>query len=205
MKKKIIYFILTVCISGFLSLPVTAATSSDTALIRLAVNEYKRGNYISCISHLRKATNYYVYNNPNASGFETLSSAENNAVAWYYLGASYMKIGLKKEALEAFDRVISLNQSPRLTSYAIQAKMCMDSSAPCKYYNLKDSEITALKANPSGFLTSYTSDKNPITEKDAETIEIERLIRGQYGNNIHPEAQDFINQQKAYRRKAEMN
>ncbi len=158
----------------------SAISAEDSNTIKGAIAEYKAGNYLGCISNLK----LYLEEDPT------------NVVAWYYLGNAYMKIAMKPEAHEAFDRVVQINSVPKLTSYSIQAKMCMENSVKCVYQNFTDEEIRELRANPSEFLTEYFAKMNSADDKSVDTVEIEKLINGMYGNNVHPEAQNFIIQQK---------
>ena len=43
------------------------------------------------------------------------------------------------------------------------------------------------------------------TEKDDDTVEIENLIKGNYPQNVHPQAQEFIRQEKTKMKQNEIN
>ncbi len=163
----------------------TAATTSGNDTIKAAIAKYKNKNFIGCISDLR----IYTTKEPSS------------AVAWYYLGNSYMNIAMKKDANIAFDKVIELNTVPLLTSYSIQAKLCMEKPIRCKYQKFTYDELVKLKANPESFIEEYLTPPPPVVveevPKDAGELEIERLIDGYYSNNIHPSARNFIIQEKA--------
>jgi tetratricopeptide (TPR) repeat protein len=128
----------------------------------------------------------------------------SNAVAWYYLGNAYMNIAMKQDAHNAYEKVIALNTVPKLTSYSIQAELCMENSAKCKYQDFTSDEIKKLKADPSGFLQAYFANMNATT-KDQNVVEIENLINGSYGQNIHPSALEFIRQEEAKMKQNEIN
>ena len=128
----------------------------------------------------------------------------SSAIAWYYLGNSYMNIAMKQEAHAAFEKVIALNTVPKLTSYSIQAQICMENPTKCNYQNFSTDEIKKLKADPTAFLEQYFANL-ANTGKDADTVEIEQLINGAYSQNIHPQAQEFIRQEKTKMKQNEIN
>ncbi len=187
MKKLIIFGIMLSLLSGIYMSTYSADDTTTTKLsaeekaqLQDAISKYKTKNYLGCISNLRQ----YVQKDPA------------NAVAWYYLGNSYMNVSLKQDAQYAFEQVIVLNTVPKLTSYAIQAKLCMEKTQKCKYYNLNKKEIAKLKENPSGFLKTYEAEKSK-TSYDPEETEIKKLIQGSYGSNLHPQAETVIRTEKA--------
>ena len=163
-------------------------TYSDASIIKGAIAKYKNKNYLGCISDLRM----YLTQDPSS------------AIAWYYLGNSYMNIAMKTEAHQAFDRVVQLNSVPKLTSYSIQAKICMENPTKCQYQDFTYDEIVKLKADPMTFLDQYFASLSG-ENKDVSQIEIERLIEGYYRNNIHPSARDFIMQEQAKMKQLEIN
>lgn len=164
------------------------AKDTNTQLIQDAISKYKNKNYVGCISDLRM----YTEKDPSS------------AIAWYYLGNSYMNIAMKQEAHAAFEKVIALNTVPKLTSYSIQAQICMENTTKCNYQNFSYEEIKKLKADPTTFLEQYFANL-ANTGKDADTVEIEQLINGSYSQNIHPQAQEFIRQEKTKMKQNEIN
>ena len=189
MKKTFIALILfSAIIIGGVQTANALTNAEGTGIIKEAIAKYKDKNYLGCISDLRM----YVSNDPAS------------AIAWYYLGNSYMNIAMKDEAHEAFDRVVQINSVPKLTSYAIQAKVCMDNPTRCQYQDFSYDEINKLKADPLSFLDQYFASLNQDT-RSADEIEIERLIDGYYNNNIHPSAKEFIMQEKAKMKQLEIN
>lgn len=164
------------------------AKETNMQLIKDAISKYKNKNYVGCISDLRM----YTEKDPSS------------AIAWYYLGNSYMNIAMKQEAHAAFEKVIALNTVPKLTSYSIQAQICMENPTKCNYQNFSTDEIKKLKADPTAFLEQYFANL-ANTGKDADTVEIEQLINGAYSQNIHPQAQEFIRQEKTKMKQNEIN
>ena len=164
------------------------AESEDTQIIKDAISKYKNQNYVGCISDLRMLT----------------EDDPSNAIAWYYLGNAYMNIAMKKEAHFAFEKVVELNTVPKLTSYSIQAQICMENPTKCEYQNFTNEQIKELKSDPAGFLDQYFANLNN-TNKDADTVEIENLINGSYPQNLHPQAREFIRQEKTKMKQNEIN
>lgn len=159
-----------------------------TEITKEAIEKYKNRNFLGCISDLRIVT----------------QKDGTNTVAWYYLGNAYMKIGMLNDAYEAFDNVIDLNKIPQLTSYALQAQMCMQNNKQCEYQNFTMDEIKKLRMDPVGFFTEY-NEKKAKASRDTNTIEIERLINGEYGNTIHPVARNFIEEERTKIKQSEIN
>ncbi|MCD7740549.1 MAG: tetratricopeptide repeat protein [Candidatus Gastranaerophilales bacterium] len=176
--KKI--FLLGLVITIMLSFcSIEKVIAEDAQVIKNAIAKYKNKNFVGCISDLKM----YTEQDPS------------NAVAWYYLANSYMNIAMKDEAHAAFEKVIELNTVPKLTSYSIQAEICMENPLKCNYQNFTKEEIKKLKQNPNEFLEQYFANLNKKTT-DEESIEIENLIKGSYPNNIHPSAKKFIDEEK---------
>lgn len=156
------------------------ASSSETHVIKDAIEKYKNKNYLGCISLLRMET----------------EKDPSNTIAWYYLGNAYMNIAMKPDAHDAFDRVVMLNTVPKLTSYAIQAKLCMENNQKCEYHEFTKDEISLLRQNPVAFLDTYFANLNNKQKSEAE-IEIEKLIQGGYHGRLHPDASEVILQERA--------
>ena len=183
MKKLVVLGLIVI---NALFLCSNMVLSEDTAATKEAIEKYKERNFIGCISDLKLIT----------------EKDPANVVAWYYLGNSYMNIALKGDAHQAFDKVVQLNTVPQLTSYSIQAKLCMENPTRCDYQNLTLEEIDQLRIDPAGFLDKYMADKMHTNSSDF--VEIDKLIDGDY-NQIHPEAQEFIDQEKLKMQQTEIN
>ena len=191
MKKAFILGILIVLISYIAnSSTAQAFTQQESkAMIKQAIAKYKEKNYLGCISDLK----IYTEVDPE------------NAVAWNYLGSSYMNIAMKDNAKMAFDQVITLNTVPQLTSYSVQAKLCMDDPTKCRYQNFNYEEIQKLKENPVNFFNELLNAKPKVEIKDEDIVEIDKLIDGEYGGNVHPEAKAFIDQERIKIEQSKMN
>ncbi len=188
MKKFITIGIVLSLMIGCYTIANGAETQSDTKALKAAIAKYKNKNFLGCISDLRQ----YV------------AKDQSDAAAWYYLGNAYMNISMIKDAHYAFDKVIQLNTIPQLTSYSIQAKLCMENPVKCQYYTFNKQEIAKLKADPKKFLTEYVNSKN-LQVKNTEQQEIDKLIKGGYGSKIHPSAQNVILQEHTNMKQNEIN
>ena len=188
MKKIFMLGLVFTLLLGLGNIHKVFAQDTDINIIKEAISKYKNKNYVGCISDLRM----YTKDDPTS------------AISWYYLGNAYMNIAMKQEAHEAFEKVIALNTVPKLTSYSIQAQICMENPQKCEYQNFTYDEIKKLKADPTTFLEQYFANLNN-TEKDADIVEIEHLINGSYSQNIHPQALEFIRQEKTKMKQNEIN
>ncbi|MBQ8886734.1 MAG: hypothetical protein IJY61_03440 [Candidatus Gastranaerophilales bacterium] len=189
MKKLfIIGMILTLASGMFKAVFAEDMQEMDPAAIRDAIAKYKQRNFIGCISDLRM----YTEKDPSS------------AIAWYYLGNSYMNISMIPEANDAYNRVVSINTVPILTSYSIQAQMCMQDPTKCEYQNFTRDQIKELRKNPSEFISQYFANIQS-QNSDTNAVEIEKLINGEYSNNMHPEVKTFIMQERTKMRQNETN
>ncbi len=179
MKKLFILGLVFSIIGLFCNSNCAQAEGDSTQVIKGAIEKYKNKNYLGCISDLKMET----------------AKDPASTVSWYYLGNAYMNIAMKREAHEAFDKVVQLNTVPKLTSYSIQAKICMENPARCTYQDFNKEQIAQLRLDPNGFLESFFSNLNNQTKSQTD-MEIEKLIKGGYRENIHPEAREVIMQER---------
>lgn len=165
----------------------------DIAIIRGAIRSYKAQNYTQCISTLTE----YVKTHPVS------------AAAFYYLGNSYMKVGLGEKARENYSRTVDINTVPQLTSYAIQAIDCIDRGPglPCVYYSFNKKQIAELQANPTIYLESVRNNLLAEDVVEGTDEEIEKLIqaKGIYADRIHPEVKQVLSNERTQREKYNMN
>ncbi len=184
--KKLFILGLVFSVVGMFNISIADTESED--VIKDAIEKYKNKNYLGCISDLRMET----------------TKDPTSTISWYYLGNAYMNISMKKEAHDAFDKVVSLNTVPKLTSYALQAKICMENKQRCQYQDFNAEQIVQLKANPASFLESYFASLSDLN-KNQKDLEIERLIKGGYNSKIHPEASKVIMQERTRMEQSRIN
>ncbi len=180
------------CLLGLYSLPSIAIPSAqyaknNTTQVKAAINKYKIKNYVGCIQDMTLV----VKKDPS------------NVVAYYYMGSAYMKIGDKNKAIAQFDKVIALNSVPSLTSYAIQAKSCMNGTDKCEYIKLNDDQVQELVKDPENYLGKVKAERQSGMTPD--NVEIERLIKGRYNSSIHPQANRIIIDTLLKQEKHDMN
>ncbi len=180
MKRKFILGLVLALSFNFCSIGISYADNSNDAELNAAIKKYKEKNYVGCISDLKQFT----------------EKNGQNAVAWYYLGNAYMNIAMNEDAGKAFSKVVEINSVPKLTSYSIQAQLCMKDPSQCEYKNYSLKEIEQLKINPAKFLEEYNKPKEvEVVPEDPKVVEINRLINGEFHANMHPDAESFIRQE----------
>lgn len=173
-----------------LFLQVTASEICPYA-VRVAINKYKHHDYVGCIQDLEE----YSQNDPS------------NAIAFYYSGIAYMKVGMKDKAVEAFEKVASINSVPILSSYAIQATNCMNSNiSPCVYKKYSKDEIEEMLVDPGAFFAKKESEpENKAEETVSIDSDIDKLIHGAYPENIHPDANKVIQETRLIQEQERVN
>ncbi len=113
LRKLVLGIALLSCIG--LAQASFAQNVSDST-VKSIIALYKAQNYTGCMQ----------YAEPIAK------SNPSNAYVQYYLGLSYMQLGMSEEAKDAFKKVISLNTNTTLTKYAKKGVSCIISSDDCK-------------------------------------------------------------------------
>ncbi len=89
-----------------------------------AIQKYKGQNYVGCMQ-------------------DTLEITKNDpadALAYYYMAISYVKLGDKEKALEAYQKVIALSSNSTLKEYAQRGELCLNNPEECKPKNSTDLE-----------------------------------------------------------------
>ena len=173
-----------------LFLQVTASEICPYA-VRVAINKYKHHDYVGCIQDLE----------------EYSESDPSNAIAFYYSGIAYMKVGMKDKAVQAFEKVASINSVPILSSYAIQATNCMNSNiSPCVYKKYSKDEIEEMLVDPGAFFAKKDSEpENKAEEAVSIDSDIDKLIHGAYPDNIHPDANKVIQETRLIQEQERVN
>ena len=94
------------------------AQSVSDSDIRNITSKYRAKNYLGCVQASEKI----------------LESNPSNIYALYYKGISYMQLGLKTEAVKAFNDVVSLNSNKTIVEYATRGLACLNNSVDCAKY-----------------------------------------------------------------------
>ena len=156
MTKKILLLILT----GLIGVYVCAADIEldketvyyPNANIKSAVAKYKNGNYSGCLQEL----------------FSLTKKDPSNALAYYYMALAYTHVDMKDDAIEAYEKVISLNDNSFLTEYATKGRDCLTDGPACKA-----PEETGNTENP---------------ESGEESMDdLDKFINAPYGNGLSPQ------------------
>lgn len=160
MKKQILLFGLAVVIAGtgFSSVLASDGTLKD------AIKMYKAGNYSGCIQTLEALT----------------KEDPSNAAAHYYMAISYAQAGRVDDAINHYDRVISLNSQEALVRYAKRGKLCLEDSEKCQATATLDEFIRARRGFDVTNAVKSTVETNDLNElrrdiNDEEVIEPARL------------------------------
>ncbi len=133
--------ILTVIVCLLLFSGVAMAENIKDKL-KQGVYKYKNGNYIGCL----QAMSTIVAQDPA------------NTLAHYYLAISYVQVGQKEKAIEAYNKVITLNPSSQLATYALAGIKYLQ-SLPASTGSLAD-EKTEFIANSYAEESGQSYDQN---------------------------------------------
>lgn len=170
----------------------TIASDLCPTEVRYAIGKYKAQDYVGCIQDLEE----YTQEDPS------------NAVAYYYTGIAYMKVGMKEKAIESFNKVSTINSVPVLSSYAIQATTCMNSNlSHCVYKKYSKAEITEMVADPAAFFAKKAAEPEDTAPEVSveDTEDIDKLIKGQFPENIHPDANKVIQETRLMQEQERVN
>lgn len=121
------------------------------ANMKSAVAKYKAGNYVGCLQEL----------------FSLTKRQPTNAMAYYYMAMAYTHVDMQDEAIEAYEKVISLNPNSYLMDYAEKGRDCLTDGPKCK--------------------------PEEVTE---ELDELDKFIKAPYGNGLSPELNNEVKQKQ---------
>lgn len=115
------------------------------ANINSAIAKYKKGNYTGCLQEL----------------FSLTKKDPSNALAYYYMGMAFTHVNMQSQAVEAYEKAISLNPNSYIADYATKGRDCLTDGPACKSEEQK---------------------------KSAEPMdELDKFINAPYGNGLSPE------------------
>ncbi len=161
--------------------------------VRNAIAKYKAQDYVGCIQDLED------YSDEDPS----------NAVSYYYTGIAYMKVGMKDRAINAFQKVATINSIPVLSSYSIQAVNCMNNNInPCVYKKFSETDIENMIANPKDFFVNKAKEEaegKANTQVVEDISDIDRLIKGEYPENVHPDARRVVEEARLMQEQERVN
>lgn len=85
------------------------------ATVKSAIAKYKAENYTGCLQEL----------------FSVTKKNPSNALAYYYMAMAYTHLDMQTEAIEAYEKVISLNPDKYLSDYAAKGRDCLTGGPLC--------------------------------------------------------------------------
>ncbi len=136
------------------------------ANIKSVVAKYKAGNYTGCLQEL----------------FSLTKKDPSNALAYYYMALAYTHINMKNEAVEAYEKVITLSSNSYLVEYATKGRDCLTDGPAC--------HPVVAEEKPE-----------PVEELD----DLDKFIRAPYGNGLSPELNNEIRQKQLINIKETIN
>ena len=151
MKKRIL-IALSVLICT-MTIPFVEARTTVTPALASAIKLYKAKNYSQCYNSLKMV----VKNDPS------------NALAYYYLAMTSAQIGKKDEAVNNYEKVISLSPNSQLGNYATRGKRCIETPDACHATTLDQTEDDKFIRSKAGFSNQARS--------EFEKKKIENLMR----------------------------
>lgn len=122
MKKKLLVLLSILVLSSTINI-VSARTTVSSDLAQ-AIRLYKSGNYTECYTKLN----------------EIVKKDSTNGLAYYYLGMTSAQVGKRAEALENYEKAISLTTpSSSVNAYAEKGKRCIESPETCNQPSITSS------------------------------------------------------------------
>lgn len=131
MKKLILNLALIAFFASAMSAYCAPVTNTE---IRAAVQKYKTKNYLGCLQD----TEVMLKKDPSSS------------ISYYYQALAYVQLGKTAQAMEAFNKVVTLNSNPTLVTHATRGIACINGDEDCKPKSEKqeDTELdTFIKSN----------------------------------------------------------
>ena len=113
MKKSVLVLIGIMLFVLTTNIANAKATSNNS--LSSAIRLYKARNY---------AQSYTAFSN-------IVKKDPSNAVAYYYLAMTAAQVGKKDEAIENYEKVLTLSSNDKLTRYAKKGKICLESPDRC--------------------------------------------------------------------------
>ena len=154
MKKSILLliglFVIFVSVAN-----VNAKSVTTNSSLSSAIKLYKSGNYAQSSEAFQKI----VKNDPS------------NAVAYYYLAMSSAQIGRKNDAIDNYEKVITLSNNRQLVKYATKGKKCLESPDKCNEPDSTEDETDRF------IRSSFGSGFSDAVRSDYEKKKIENLMR----------------------------
>ena len=153
MKKNILMALSVLVLFSTINIAHSKVTVSNE--LSSAIQMYKAGNYVGCYTQLE----------------EVVKIDPSNPLVYYYLGMASAQLGRKDEAIQNYERAITLSpKSNNLTRYAKKGKRCIETPDKCEesMFDSADDEFILNKAS------GKFSEK---VKSDFERLKIENFMR----------------------------
>ena len=164
MKKKLLSVLLVIMLSAVYSVSMAKVTANSD--LTEAIKLYKAKNYSGCYSKTDAA----------------IAKDPSNPLGYYYKAMSAAQIGKKDEAIENYDKTLSLSsEKSNLVKYAKKGKRCLETPDKCHESQYDDEADKFIRGRvPSGFSEEARS--------MFERLKIEQMMRDMNRNDdINPQ------------------
>ncbi|MFI3299893.1 MAG: tetratricopeptide repeat protein [Candidatus Gastranaerophilales bacterium] len=135
--------------------------------LQSGIDKFKKGDYTGCIQEL----------------FSLTELDPSNAAAFYYMGMAYTYLDSENDAIEAYEKVISLNSSDTLVNYATIGKDCLTNGPACPVEGSEEESSDPLDEFVNSPYGNGLSPELNLELKQKELGQIETLINNQKGIN----------------------
>lgn len=154
MKKSFIAMFTLLLLMAAIGTASAKTTTSNSSLAS-AIKLYKAKNY---------SQSYVVLK-------DVVKKDPSNAVAYYYLAMASAQIGNKNEAIENYQKVLSLSPNSQLEYYAKKGKVCLEDEEKCNEADTEESKLDHFVRGKFG--SGFSNEARGSYEKQ----KIENLMR----------------------------
>ena len=177
MKKSLLLILSLLVLSATVN-TCHAKGSSNSELMK-GIKLYKAGNYSSCYLKMNKL----------------VAKDPSNALAYYYLAMSASQVGKREEAIDNYNKVISLTSlNSNIGRYANKGKVCLENPAACDSTSIEPTK-------GDGFILSKDGPKFSEEVKN----QFEKLKREELKRDINRDENIDPQRFKEYRDYSSMN
>lgn len=154
-KNAVFALLITVCL--------TSAAFAEDALLMKGIKSYKEGDYLGALQTME----------------QVVKESPGKALAHYYMAMAYVQLGKSAEAIAAYDKVIFLDPSSQLASYAEMGKQRL--LPPKEEKSIIEGDLL------KGIQNTLYSDK---VEKDTKKRHLD-LIKDKVNSGQSPTPKDY--------------
>lgn len=143
MKLKKLILSMTLIAFFATSLATYSAQVSDTQ-IKQAISKYKTKNYMGCLQDTQ----------------DIISKDPSNAFAYYYQALAYTQLGKIDDAIDAYNKVINLNNVAVLVENANKGIKCLEGKDGCKPDAAEETDLDKFIKSDKFYGNSVQADLN---------------------------------------------